>query len=591
MTNDHDDQFDSGSNKPKDSQDSELGNLPPLSDFDSGAGFESNLPPLDSFEPPAGKPGNKDDENEAVGGLPPFSDISIETPNPTGGNIKPPPPGFDEIPSAFDTPASDPAQESTGFQDLAADSDFSPETPDIGPGPDSDMDTPMFDSAFGGGGAEGYTPTFDTPAPTQAMETPIFGEDKGAQGGGDEGLPAFDEGAFQGGGFDLGGGTPAPDFTPDSTLAKKADTPEAKPKKVKKQLGRPMGSTKGMLIAAGIAFLLFVVGLGVGPFLSTKMAFIPNPLKSVVEQNETKITELESKIKSLVAVKEVSGPTTPETIEKLLAQQEELNKSIAGLQTQETDAQAKLEDTTKQLDDVSVLLDEKNEEFSKAQEAYEDLQNQTAIVQAQQQGLVAEVERLTGLVDELDLANLRRQATKETLQHSVNRLLAEIKEGLGLTPAEFSRTGRVAKVEDLQKKINEAKWVTPEILNEYTDLYTQELQIAASSSYFFAKLPLTNGLGQREMKWAECLMRGNWAVYYRSIDGKNVGIYRNISGPNQVPEYAFIESLPGPVKKQVSDEVVASRVEDFEEKFKVVAQKQDIIDGHENSLQRVFQSL
>src|SRR5690606_1120401 len=137
--------------------DSGLGNLPPLSDFDSGDGGDADRGGL----PPAGK------SSGGIGSLPPISDIPLETPQPAGGNIKPTPRSFGDAAEDFDTPTSDldspvPSRSGTGFQDLAADSDFSPETPEIGPGPDSDIETPMFDSAFGAGG------TFDSSSETPA---------------------------------------------------------------------------------------------------------------------------------------------------------------------------------------------------------------------------------------------------------------------------------------------------------------------------------------------------------------------------------------------------------------------------------------
>jgi hypothetical protein len=145
--------------------DSGLGNLPPLSDFDShaGAAFESDgLPPLGNF----GSGGARgltpsDDDLSAI------SDLDVETPG-TPGDLY-------SSGGGVNTPSS--PTPSTGFQDLAADSDFSPETPEIGPGPDSNLDTPMFDSAFGGGSQfdRNMRASLDTPAPTQAMETPMFG--------------------------------------------------------------------------------------------------------------------------------------------------------------------------------------------------------------------------------------------------------------------------------------------------------------------------------------------------------------------------------------------------------------------------------
>jgi hypothetical protein len=55
---------------------------------------------------------------------------------------------------------------------------------------------------------------------------------------------------------------------------------------------------------------------------------------------------------------------------------------------------------------------DKNAEYVTAQEQLEEISNQTAIVQARQTGLVAEVERLTNQVGQLEEANIRSLASK-----------------------------------------------------------------------------------------------------------------------------------------------------------------------------------
>ena len=66
----------------------ESGSLPPLSELDSSvsSGFESEsgLPPLGSLDFESGG-------MDSSGGLPPIEDLSVEEPTPAGGNIKPPP--------------------------------------------------------------------------------------------------------------------------------------------------------------------------------------------------------------------------------------------------------------------------------------------------------------------------------------------------------------------------------------------------------------------------------------------------------------------------------------------------------------------
>ncbi|NLO33884.1 MAG: hypothetical protein GX117_11105, partial [Candidatus Hydrogenedentes bacterium] len=163
-----------------------LGNLPPLSDFDSQEGAsdaDDLLPPLGDFE-------SRDssivegDSGDEIHSRPPVEDVLA-----SGA-------GFADF-DGSKSEGVDFGLTSGGFQDLAADSDFSPETPDIGPGPDTTLDTPIFDSAFGSsdsgliGGPAG--------AVTQAMETPMF-DDFG--GGSDFDSPT--------------GITPVPDFGPDT---------------------------------------------------------------------------------------------------------------------------------------------------------------------------------------------------------------------------------------------------------------------------------------------------------------------------------------------------------------------------------------
>jgi len=576
--------------KPKE-EESGLGNLPPLSDFDSESlQPDTPLPPL----APAGSDAGKG----VSGGLPPLSDLSVETPVPTGGNVKPSPVGFEMGPTDFESPAFDTpapkARPSKGFQDPAADSDFSPETPEIGPGPDSDMDTPMFDSAFGGAAGGGFTPAFDTPAPTQAMETPMFGGERPSRGGAAVApeQPGFDEGAFMPGGAFEPGGTPAPDFSPDTGLGAAKQPPlSPEPEKKKKPLGA--GAGKGPLTTVLAAVICLVVGIAAGPFVSTKLTFIPNPLRSQLASKQTDLEDMTRQRDAARKASEGSGgqPVTPETVEKLIQQQNDLNAQIKQLEGDRQARQADLDKTTSQLEQVRGDLEAKNEEFVKTQDAFEDLQNQTAIVQARQMGLAAEVERLTGLVGTLEKASARSNETTDALRASVDRLLVEVKEGIPLTPEKYSRDARIAAAEELKAKVDAAKWVTPDLLDAYTTLYLKELDIASSTAYFFARIPVTNRLGIKETKWAECLMKGDWAVYYRTLDGKNIGSYENTAQPGQTPEYAFRETLPSDIQKHIEQEIVASRGPNAESDLKALAEKQGIMKGDTSSFQRVFSSL
>jgi hypothetical protein len=576
--------------KPKE-EESNLGNLPPLSDFDSESlQPDMPLPPLASAGSDAGK--------GVSGGLPPLSDLSVETPVPTGGNVKASPVGFEMGPTDFESPAFDTpapkARQSKGFQDPAADSDFSPETPEIGPGPDSDMDTPMFDSAFGGAAGGGFTPAFDTPAPTQAMETPMFGGERPPRGGAAVApeQPGFDEGAFGPGGAFEPGGTPAPDFSPDTGLGAAKQPPlSPEPEKKKKPLGA--GAGKGPLTTVLAAVICLVVGIAAGPFVSTKLTFIPNPLRSQLDSKQTDLDAMTRQRDDARKASEGSGgaPVSPKTVEKLIQQQNDLNAQIKQLEGDRQARQADLDKTTSQVEQVRGDLEAKNEEFVKTQDAFEDLQNQTAIVQARQMGLAAEVERLKGLVGTLEAASERSKETTDALRASVDRLLVEVKEGIPLTPEKYSREARIAAAEELKAKVDAAKWVTPDLLDAYTTQYLKELDIASLTAYFFARIPVTNRIGIKETKWAECLMKGDWAVYYRTLDGKNIGSYENTAQPGQTPEYAFRETLPSDIQKHIDQEIVASRGPNAESDLKALAEKQTLMNGDTSSFQRVFSSL
>lgn len=582
-------------------QEGDLGNLPPLSEFESSeGGDESNLPPLSDFDSGEGV-----EEQGSMSGLPPISDIPVETPTPTGGNIKPSPFGLDDTPpsdSAFDTPLSEGAFDTptsdaagTGFQDLAADSDFTPETPELGPGPDSDMETPMFDSAFGAGDSELASGPYPG-APTQAMETPMFGGGDTPTGAG----VGFDDDAFGGqqGGDTFGsafdGGTPVPDFSPDTAAPVTPATPppvagevEQKPKKVKKGMG-----VMGVLVS----IILMIIGLGIGVILGPKISHdvvsLPmNPWKAEVASQETTISGLNKQVADLTKtvddLRKLEGTpggtsVSPEEIQQLANTKRDLTTDIAGL---EADMKAKQ-------DEVSAIQREielKNEDYVQAEEEYEALANQTSIVSARRDGLLAEVDRLQSQVGELEQADQRRMQSKASLEHAIDLLAVQIREGIPLTPEKYSRAARIQAVERLKADAAAANWVDPDLLGRYNELYLTELGISGAREYFFAKVPVTDRFGVSKDVWAECLMNGNWSVYYRTIDGKHVGIYRN-TGDAETPRYDFVEGLPGAVNTEVEESIFMNRPEGFEQQLQLLAGKQTLIEGKPLA-QRVFDSM
>ena len=566
-----------------------LGNLPPLSDFESNGG----LPPLGSIS----------NEKESLGGLPPISDINIETPQPSGGAIKPPPPSFD-MDQEFDTPAFNEASSSgkiSGFKSAFGEDTFAPETPEIGLGQEPTMDTPMFDSAFGGGagGGGGFTPVFQTPAPTQAMQTPAFGGQQPSDTPSFSTPPGFDENAFAPAGGDFDFGTPAPDFTPDTGAAAAGAAASAtagtvatgsgkqKPPKPVKQGG---GIGMGALVASIVVCL--ALGLVLGVFFCDKMTFMSfAPIFGQLAEKQATIDRQKIDLDKLASTTSPGGEKlTPEKLSQMIAEAETLTNDIKKKGGELETLKGNLTKEQSTLDQVKADLDAKNEEFVKAQESFEELQNQTSILQARQMGLVAESERLTGLVGSLDEALERTRDTKAGLLHSVEQLAIQVKEGIPLTPEKYAREARINAVSDLKRRVSEAQWVTTTLMDDYTALYRKELAISECTEYFFAKVPVTDRFGTKEMKWAECLMKGNWAVYYRSLDGKSIGSYENLSPSGAVPQYGFRELLPELVQKQIEGEIFASRTPGFEEKLKSLAEKQLVTEGKANEFQRVYNS-
>ena len=570
--------------------DSGLGNLPPLSDFDSG-GMDSDggLPPLGNFDS-GGSPTDS-------AGLPPISDIQVETPQPTGGNVRRPPFGFDSaINDTFssgtpgiDTPAGTKSSEGlspigSGFQDLAADSDFSPETPEIGPGPDSNMDTPMFDSAFGGGSGSGFGGGRSTGAPTQAMETPMFGQPIGGRDN-----RGFDAGAFGGGGGDFGMGTPAPDFSPDTDMR----APRGMGGGINMGASEPAGGGRkggaGALVAA--AAVALIIGIVAGPFAASYLPFLPNPVKTEFDQakndlqlKETEVRQLQEKVKSMSVITG-NGEKLDISPEKL----KELEDAIIAKTQELTAKETSLTETTGKLDAATADLLAKNEEVAKRDEEYQNLSNQLSITEARQRGLVSEVDRLTNQVGKLEEAALRSDQSKEALAHAVDRLYIKVKEGLPLTPTKFDRAARLAEVEKLRTQIGESKWVTPSLQDAYTGLYLKELEIAQSQEYFYSKIPVVDAYGSRVHKWAECVMQGNHEVVYRTFDGQNIGVFTNL-GSGESPAWGFNENFAPAAKKELEGRVFASRVPGFEEKIQALAEREYSMEG-ETEFQKVFSSL
>ncbi len=590
------------------SGDSGLGDLPPLSDFDTGevSDISSQLPPLSSFDSDALKKTKKEDIFE--GGLPPISDIDIMVPEPTGGDIKTPPP------SGFDMPQKPSGtSRKSSFQDLAADSDFSPETPEIGPGPmslESGLETPLGDSAFGGVAQGGVFDLKSTPppetvatAPTQIIETPIFG---GAQ------TPSPDFGAspdlgFGGvkasaGGFGTnmfqtpiatGLETPIPEFTAGSgtamtppiapTTSTQAPIDAAVPPTTKKKFKVPMAP-----IAAIIALL---IGIVAGPFLQDYLP-LPYPAKTTITSLQNELKQKDDIIKRQNELRDsVPGVRLdPAEIQRLQNELNEVANKMKSAQ-QEFDAlNAKVTERQTTLQAIEADIAAKNEQFVSAQEAYDNLLNETEIIKARQTGLLAEIERLTNQVGQLEEANARSRAIKEAFLIDIDKLIIQIKESLPLTPEKYSLHERLARAESLRQRADSLNWVTPELQREFTQLVQNEIEIGKRQEYFYAKINVKDSLGTPVNKWAECLMKGSWGVYYRTLDGKNIGVFQNLKPEAITPVWGFQEGLPPNVVAQIEQEISSARPADFEQVVAKLAEKQ-LSAEPKSTIQKLYSSI
>lgn len=580
-----------------------LGNLPPLSDFDTGevSDLDAQLPPLSSFDSDALKKSlDKADKEDFESGLPPISDIDIVIPEPTGGNIKSPVEQMEGIKSSFPTPPlSTPRKPS--FQDLAADSDFSPETPEIGPGPislESGLETPVADSAFGGGSKGGVFdlssgPPADTipTAPTQIIETPIFSGPQTPSpdfGSPDTGL-GFGAPPKNGGplatdifGSPMPGAgveTPILDFSAGTgagvtppiapTTATQAPLEQQAPAKPAK---RGLKS----LVAPILIILALIIGIVAGPYVMQYVP-IPNPLSARITELETRVKQLQAENASLMQIKQTMPGVTELSREEVERLRNEMQEVTQNLKT----AQQELESLTKQLDEKRTTLQTleadlaaKNEQFVSVQEAYENLINETEIVKARQTGLLTEIERLTSLVGQLEEAQARTIAIKEAFLVDVDKLIIQIKESLPLVPEKYSIDQRLARAEALRQKAEASNWISPELQNEFVNLIQNEIDLAKRQEYFYAKITVTDSIGNRVQKWAECLMKGSWGVYYRTLDGKNIGVFQNTRPGAITPVWGYQENLPGSIKTQIEQEIISARPNDFEQVVTRLAEKQ-----------------
>jgi hypothetical protein len=269
-------------------------------------------------------------------------------------------------------------------------------------------------------------------------------------------------------------------------------------------------------------------------------------------------------------------------VDEIATRVKELQDQLAGLQTE-------VATKTNDRDLVQGDIERLNQEYAQAQAEFDDLKNQNDIERARSAGLAAEVQRLQSQVGQLEEAASRAQSVKQGLMNDVNRLEVMIQESSRLAPAKYSYEQRLADVQALKSDLARSGSVTPDLMDRYAQLHERESQISRSREYFFARIPVKDRYGVTHEKWAEALMNGNWSVYFRTLDGKDIGIYEKVAGTNP-PQYAFRQFLSPAEERTIEEQVIAARTPGYQEKINTLAQREVTMQDR-TGLQRVFDSL
>jgi len=241
-------------------------------------------------------------------------------------------------------------------------------------------------------------------------------------------------------------------------------------------------------------------------------------------------------------------------------------------------AQGKMEQVKEKLADavekeeaynaLTLDLENLNASIASAQEDLENTQRQSAEARSRLSGLRTEIAGLEQQVGKLEVADARRQAVKTSLLRDVEQLIIQIRKSIPLVPPEYRKEARLARATKLRDELEQENWVRPELLEEYTQLYLEELGMAAQEEYFLAKIPLMEKKTP-VMKWAECVSIGNRMVYFETLDKQFTGVCRNTNPAGAIPRYQLVVDLPRSEETQIRDIMAQYRPEDYEERIKV----------------------
>ena len=267
--------------------------------------------------------------------------------------------------------------------------------------------------------------------------------------------------------------------------------------------------------------------------------------------------------------RKLDGYTVLGAVDKIKAEQDELRKRQQA-QGEMGELENKLRDALDKEEEYDALtrdLENLNEKVASSQEAFEMSSRQIAEGDSRLRGLRTEIARFEDQVGKLAVADARRQAVKATLLRDVEQLIVQIQKSIPLVPSEYRKQARIDRARKIRDELESSNWVRPEVLEEYTQLYLEELQMATQENYFIAKLPLVEKK-KEVMKWAECVSIGNRLTYFETLDRKFTGVCRNANPEGAVPRYELLVDLPRADLMEVRDIMAQFRPEHFEERIR-----------------------
>jgi hypothetical protein len=257
------------------------------------------------------------------------------------------------------------------------------------------------------------------------------------------------------------------------------------------------------------------------------------------------------------------------TGEQIKADKAELDKRRQTGGTMEEIA-AKLRDALDKEESYDALtrdLESLNEKIASAQGTFESTTRQLAEADSRLAGLRTAIGRLEDQVGKLEVADDRRQAVKAALLRDLEQLIVQIRKSMPLAPPEYAKEVRIAAAQKLRDELENSNWVRPELLEQYTQLYLDELRMATQENYFLAKIPLEENR-KSVMKWAECVSIGNRMTYFETLDRNFTGVCRDTNPQGPVPRYELLVDLPRAELMKIRDIMAQYRPQDYEQRIR-----------------------